>query len=227
MKVKRLNAVLILLVLVGVTAGIAAARVNTSQKTTTITFWDAYSTGGGRGAAPREDHHPRLREDAIPGSSSRTPTIPYDNLHHEARDRRRRLPASRPRPLRHHLGAGARQPGRARARSTRSCPTSRRIRRSVVPRAASDELLEGPLLRAAARHEHSHLDLQPGRADRDRRERAAEDVRTAHVDVGAGEGEGLRPLRRERHELLEYLPMDLVERRQHHEQDLHARRPAS
>ena len=46
MKVKRLNAVLILLVLVGVTAGIAAARVSTPQKTTTITFWDAYSTGG-------------------------------------------------------------------------------------------------------------------------------------------------------------------------------------
>ena len=43
-KVKRLNAVLVLLVLVGVTAGIAAARVTAPRKTTTITFWDAASS---------------------------------------------------------------------------------------------------------------------------------------------------------------------------------------
>ena len=43
------------------------------QKTTTITFWDAYhAPRGAGGAAPREDRHPALREDPSRDQSSRT-----------------------------------------------------------------------------------------------------------------------------------------------------------
>ncbi len=80
MKVKRLNAVLILLVLVGVTAGIAAARVCTPQKTTTITFWDAYSTGGAEVQHLEKVIIPAF-EKSHPGIVVKDMTIPYDSLH--------------------------------------------------------------------------------------------------------------------------------------------------
>ena len=188
MKVKRLNAVLILLVLVGVTAGIAAARVNTSQKTTTITFWDAYSTGGAEVQHLEKIIIPAF-EKSHPGIVVKDVTIPYDSLHQKLVT----------------AVAGGQLPDLVRsdiiwvpelanlgvlAPLDKVLPDFKAFRRRCSP-GRCDELLEGPLLRAAARHEHPHLDLQPGGADRDRRERAADDVRTAQVDVGTGEGEGL------------------------------------
>jgi multiple sugar transport system substrate-binding protein len=80
MKVKRLNAVLVLLVLVGVTAGIAAARVTAPQKTTTITFWDAYSTGGAEVQHLEKTIIPAF-EKSHPGIVVKDVTIPYDSLH--------------------------------------------------------------------------------------------------------------------------------------------------
>ena len=80
MKVKRLNAVLIVLVLAGVTAAIAAARVDGPRKVTTITFWDAYSAQG-----PEVQHLEKVIipafEKSHPGVFVKDVTIPYDSLH--------------------------------------------------------------------------------------------------------------------------------------------------
>src|SRR3954452_15898705 len=79
----RLNRVLVMLVLalaVAVTAATAGARVTTTQKTTTVTFWHAYSSDG--------PEVKRLEKVLIPAFEKLHPNIvvkdvaiPYDSLH--------------------------------------------------------------------------------------------------------------------------------------------------
>ena len=57
------------LLVVAVTAATAGARVSRAQKTTTITFWDAYSSAAPEVKRLEKVVIPRLREDAIRGSS--------------------------------------------------------------------------------------------------------------------------------------------------------------
>ena len=73
---------------------------------------------------------------------------------------------------------------------------------------------------APARHEHAHLDQQPGSAHRPIGASGPPTTFAQLKSMSAGEGEGPRPLRRKRHQLLERLPVDLVERGQHRQQDL-------
>src|SRR5919199_6790850 len=80
MRYRRLILVLGLAVAVAVTAATAGARVDTARKTTTITFWDAYSSDG--------PEVKRLEKVVIPAFEKLDPdikvkdvTIPYDSLH--------------------------------------------------------------------------------------------------------------------------------------------------
>ena len=80
MRYRRLILVLGLAVAVAVTAATAGARVDTARKTTTITFWDAYSSDG--------PEVKRLEKVVIPAFEKLHPdikvkdvTIPYDSLH--------------------------------------------------------------------------------------------------------------------------------------------------
>jgi multiple sugar transport system substrate-binding protein len=80
MRYRRLILVLGLAVAVAVTAATAGARVDTARKTTTITFWDAYSSDG--------PEVKRLERVVIPAFEKLHPdikvkdvTIPYDSLH--------------------------------------------------------------------------------------------------------------------------------------------------
>lgn len=79
----RLNRLVILLALgaaVAVVTTSASARVGKVQKTTTITFWDAYSSDG-----PEVKHLERVIipafEKSHPGIVVKDVTIPYDDLH--------------------------------------------------------------------------------------------------------------------------------------------------
>jgi multiple sugar transport system substrate-binding protein len=80
MKVKkRLLAVVVVGVLAAVSATIAAARVSKTQSTT-ITFWDAYSTGGAEVQHLEKVIIPAF-EKSHPGIVVKDTTIPYDSLH--------------------------------------------------------------------------------------------------------------------------------------------------
>ncbi len=189
MRFRRLTIFSVVALAVFVTAATAGARIDASHKTTTITFWDAYSTGGAEVQHLEKVVIPNF-EKTHPGIVVKDVTIPYDSLH-------QKLIAG---------VAGGTLPDLVRsdiiwvpelanlgvlAPLDQDAAELEAGRVDGLPRAARDELLEGPLLRAAARHEHAHLGLQPGRAQGDRRERAARDVRTAEVDVDSGKGEGL------------------------------------
>src|SRR3569833_1049375 len=79
----RLNRVLVMLVLglvVAVTAATAGARVATGQKTTTVTFWDAYSSDGPEGKRLEKVIIPYFQQ-THPGIKVKDVTIPYDNRH--------------------------------------------------------------------------------------------------------------------------------------------------
>jgi multiple sugar transport system substrate-binding protein len=79
----RLNRVLVMLVLalaVAATAATAGARVSTAGKTTTVTFWDAYSSDGPEVKRLEKVVIPYF-EQTHPGIVVKDVTIPYDNLH--------------------------------------------------------------------------------------------------------------------------------------------------
>jgi multiple sugar transport system substrate-binding protein len=79
----RLNRVLVMLVLalaVAVMAATAGARVTSAKKTTTITFWDAYSSDGPEVKRLEKVVIPYF-EQTHPGIKVKDVTIPYDNLH--------------------------------------------------------------------------------------------------------------------------------------------------
>jgi multiple sugar transport system substrate-binding protein len=61
-------------------AATAGARIDTSHKTTTITFWDAYSTGGAEVQHLEKVVIPAF-EKSHPGIVVKDVTIPYDSLH--------------------------------------------------------------------------------------------------------------------------------------------------
>ena len=63
-----------------VTAATAGARIDASHKTTTITFWDAYSTGGAEVQHLEKVVIPNF-EKSHPGIVVKDVTIPYDSLH--------------------------------------------------------------------------------------------------------------------------------------------------
>lgn len=65
---------------VAVTAAAAGARVDTTRKTTTVTFWDAYSTGGAEVQHLEKVIIPAF-EKSHPGIVVKDVTIPYDSLH--------------------------------------------------------------------------------------------------------------------------------------------------
>ena len=91
-------------------AATAGARVATRRsKTTTITFWDAYSSDGPEVKRLEKVLIPQFEKEH-PGIVVKDVTIPYDSLPPEADHGGRRLAAAGPRPLGHHLGAGAREP---------------------------------------------------------------------------------------------------------------------
>jgi len=122
--------------------------------------------------------------------------------------------------LRHHLGPRAREPRRARAPRQDVA----RLQEALVDGLrgpAGDELLEGSLLRASARHEHADVELQHHCARRCRSEWAAEDVRRAEDRCRDCQGEGALPLCRERDERLEPPAVDLVGGRQPDKPHLH------
>ncbi|HTR32758.1 MAG TPA: extracellular solute-binding protein [Gaiellaceae bacterium] len=80
MRLRRLTILLVVGVVVAITATAAAARINSARGTTTITFWDAYSTGG-----PEVQHLEKVVipafEKSHPGIVVKDVTIPYDSLH--------------------------------------------------------------------------------------------------------------------------------------------------
>ena len=79
----RVNRMLVLLVLglaVAISAATAAARVTSARKTTTITFWDAYSSDGPEVKRLEKVVIPYF-EQTHPGITVKDVTIPYDSLH--------------------------------------------------------------------------------------------------------------------------------------------------
>jgi multiple sugar transport system substrate-binding protein len=80
MRRSRLLIVLALAVGVAVLASTAAARVGTARKTTTITFWDAYSSDGPEVKRLEKVIIPAF-EKSHPGIVVKDVTIPYDSLH--------------------------------------------------------------------------------------------------------------------------------------------------
>ena len=79
MRVKLL-VVVVLGVIVSIAAATAGARVMGAKKTTTITFWDAYSTGGAEVQHLEKIVIPAF-EKTHPGIIVKDTTIPYDSLH--------------------------------------------------------------------------------------------------------------------------------------------------
>ncbi len=80
MRLRRLIVFLAVVAVVAATAATAGARVDTARSTTTITFWDAYSSDG--------PEVKTLEKVVIPGFEKTHPnivvkdvTIPYDDLH--------------------------------------------------------------------------------------------------------------------------------------------------
>src|ERR1044072_3197507 len=76
----RLVIALSLAVAVAVMAATAGARVDTADKTTTITFWDAYSSDGPEVKRLEKVLIPQF-EKQHPGIVVKDVTIPYDSLH--------------------------------------------------------------------------------------------------------------------------------------------------
>jgi multiple sugar transport system substrate-binding protein len=79
----RSNRVLVMLVLalaVAATAATAGARVSAAKKTTTVTFWDAYSSDGPEVKRLEKVVIPYF-EQTHPGIKVKDVTIPYDSLH--------------------------------------------------------------------------------------------------------------------------------------------------
>jgi ABC-type glycerol-3-phosphate transport system substrate-binding protein len=80
MRFGRLILALGLAVTVAVTAATAGARVGTAHKTTTITFWDAYSSDGPEVKRLEKVLIPQFEKEH-PGITVKDVTIPYDSLH--------------------------------------------------------------------------------------------------------------------------------------------------
>jgi ABC-type sugar transport system, periplasmic component len=79
MRLSRMLVVFVLGTIVAVTAATAGARINGAQKTTTITFWNAYSSDGPE-VKRLEKVHPAVPED--PSRDRRQGRRdPYDSLH--------------------------------------------------------------------------------------------------------------------------------------------------
>ena len=219
MRSGRLIFALGLVVAVAVMAATAGARVDAAHKTTTITFWHAYSSDGPevkrieKVLIPTfEKEHPNIKVKAV--------AIPYDSLHQKlvtavAGGQLPDLVRSDIIWVPELANLGVLEP------LDKTMPDFKSISKKVFAGAARDELLEGSLLRAPARHEYADLDLQPGCAAGRGAFFTAKELRAAEVDVGGGKGEGALPLRRIGYELLERLPVDLVKRRCRHEQELH------
>jgi multiple sugar transport system substrate-binding protein len=79
MHVRRLSVFLVAALAVAVTAATAGARVDTA-KTTTVTFWDAYSSDGPEVKTLEKTIIPGF-EKTHPGIVVKDVTIPYDSLH--------------------------------------------------------------------------------------------------------------------------------------------------
>lgn len=80
MRLRRLTILLVVGAVVAITAAAAAARTHSARKTTTITFWDAYSTGGAEVQHLEKIVIPAF-EKSHPGIVVKDVTIPYDSLH--------------------------------------------------------------------------------------------------------------------------------------------------
>lgn len=80
MRKNRMMVVLALSLLVAVTAATAGARVTRAHKTTTITFWDAYSSDGPEVKRLEKVVIPYFQQ-THPGIVVKDVTIPYDSLH--------------------------------------------------------------------------------------------------------------------------------------------------
>jgi multiple sugar transport system substrate-binding protein len=80
MRLNRMLVVLVLVAVVATAATTAAARVAGARKTTTITFWDAYSSDGPEVKRLEKVVIPQF-EKTHPGIVVKDVTIPYDDLH--------------------------------------------------------------------------------------------------------------------------------------------------
>ena len=80
MRFGRLIFALALIVAMAATAATAGARVGMAHKTTTITFWDAYSSDGPEVKRLEKVLIPQFEKEH-PGLVVKDVTIPYDSLH--------------------------------------------------------------------------------------------------------------------------------------------------
>jgi multiple sugar transport system substrate-binding protein len=80
MRLSRITVLLVLATIVAVTAATAGARVTSAHKTTTITFWNAYSSDGPEVKRLEKVLIPQF-EKTHPGISVKDVAIPYDDLH--------------------------------------------------------------------------------------------------------------------------------------------------
>ena len=159
---------------VAVMAATAGARVAAPQsKTTTITFWHAFSADSPEVSTRRRgDPCSRRSTPASRSRPSRSPTTACTR----SSSPRSPATAARPRPRGHHLGPRAREPRRPRAARHRHARLPD-LRRPGLPGSARDQRVAGPLLRPAARHEHPRPALQRRRSRRRPASHAAGDVR--------------------------------------------------
>ncbi len=125
----------------------------------TITFWHAYSADSPEVKTLENVLIPAFEADH-PGITVKDVAVPYDQLHQKLLTAAAGGRAAGRRALGHHLGAGARESRRARAARREQMPDFKSTRSQGLRGPARDELLEGPLLRPAARHEHAGLDVQ-------------------------------------------------------------------
>jgi multiple sugar transport system substrate-binding protein len=80
MRLRRFTILFVVAAVVAITATAASARSHAAHKTTTITFWDAYSTGGAEVQHLEKVIIPAF-EKSHPGIVVKDTTIPYDSLH--------------------------------------------------------------------------------------------------------------------------------------------------
>ena len=80
MRLSRMLVVFVLGTIVAVTAATAGARINGAQKTTTITFWNAYSSDGPEVKRLDKVIIPQFQK-THPGIVVKDVPIPYDSLH--------------------------------------------------------------------------------------------------------------------------------------------------
>ena len=131
MRLSRMLVVFVLGTIVAVTAATAGARINGAQKTTTITFWNAYSSDGPEVKRLDKVIIPQFQK-THPGIVVKDVPIPYDSLHQKlvtgiaggqlpdlVRSDIIWVPSSRT--------SACLSP------STRPCPTSRSLRRRLSP----------------------------------------------------------------------------------------------